>query len=830
MLLLGQLLCCTAAWEHLIYVDPLEGNNTQECINGSEPCRNLSFAFQPEYRRSSTQYVLLPGTHYLDNSTYDSPFTDLDGLAIIGNGSGSLDTVIECNAPNSGLAFVGVSNIYLERVTFNHCAALRNSTSRNYTLDGFAMQKSQAALYFYLCNNVSMSMVEITNSPDATGVVMYDTIGTNRIEHCTFSNNRIGHTSPYPGGGGFYVEFSYCAPGDNNCTNDGSDVTANQNANYLFSNCTFVYNKADSIDSTNTSIFLLPLGRNHIAFGRGGGLSMFFNGNASGNRVNITDCSFDNNHALWGGGLFVEFHDTAGDNLVSIGDNTTFIDNECFSTNKLGTGGGGMRVGHYVYWESVSSNIIALHGCSFSNNSALNGGGLSISPTLQDIRPDQVAFINISDCCFHYNTARLGAAVYIAKFPVIVKGHILHVQFTNCVFRYNTVHYLNSTLPYQKGVGSLYMNDVNVHFRGDVLFESNTGSAVAVVGMPLDFMNCSANFTHNRGSKGGGIALLGAAWILINESSELYFYNNTAETYGGGIYNRYTEKESFASHAYCFIRHYNPFLQPDDWNAKFVFRKNHHMNDNKKNAVFSTSILPCTLVGGSILSNSSEALCWQGWDYNCSEEISSGPGSITFNKERSTLKAYPGQPFRLPLIIEDDVHNIITRQTVFSAASNDTHSAEIEPSYTYVSGETLAVTGIENRTFILELDSAGDRVWHVEFTVELQNCPPGFKATSSNSEAKCECLHNGFLDSVDCDMNSFNASLLNDYWMGFLPKHNNTLVVSHCPPNFCFHNPSRKLSSFPLPNSAIELDGLICGSQNRTGTSVENAKMDMGRL
>ena len=821
MLLLAQLLRCTAAWEHVIYVDPLEGNNTQECINGSVPCRNLSFAFEPEYRRSSTQYVLLPGTHYLDNSTYGSPFTGLDGLAIVGNGSNSSDTVIECNAPNSGLAFVEVSNIYLERITFNNCAGLRNSTSRDFASENFAMQKSQAALYFYLCNNMSMSMVDVTNSPDATGVVMYDTIGTNRIEQCTFSNNRVEHTSPYPGGGGFYVEFSYCAPGDDNCTNDGSDITANQNATYLFSNCTFVCNKADSIDPTNASTFILPLGRDHIAFGRGGGLSIFFNGNASSNQVNISGCLFESNHALWGGGLFVEFHDTAGDNLVSVGDNTTFIDNKCFFTNKSGTGGGGMRIGHYVYGESIGMNTVTLHGCQFLGNSALNGGGLSISPTLQDTRLNQVAFVNVSDCLFHCNTARLGAAVEIARFSLVVKGHMLHAHFMNCVFKNNTLHYLNSTLPYQKGVGSMYINKVHVHFRGDVLFERNTGSAVAVVGMPVDFMNCSANFTHNHANKGGGIALLGSAWILINESTELYFYNNTAETHGGAIYNRYTDKESLASYANCFIRHYNPILQPDQWNATFLFRNNYQINDIKKNAIFSTSVLPCTRAGDSTWSNSSEPLCWQGWDYNCSEEISSGPGSITFNstdKKKPTLKAYPGQPFPLPLIIEDDVHHNITTQTVFSASSNDTYIAKVEPSFTYISGEIVVVTGIENRTFTLELDSAGDRVWHIEFTVELQNCPPGFKATSSNSEAKCECLHNGgFLGNIDCDMDSFNASLLNDYWMGVLPKHNNTLVVSHCPPNFCYHNPSRKLSFFPLPKSTNELDALICGSQNRTG-------------
>ena len=827
MVSLLALVYCTsaaAAWDHVIYVDPLEGNNTQECIEGSVPCRNLSFAFQPEYQRSSTQYVLLPGTHYLDNSTYGSPFTDLDDLAIVGNGSDSSDTVIECNAPNSGLAFVGISNVYLERITFTTCAGLRNTTSRDFGSENFAMQKSQAALYFYLCNNVSMSMVDVTNSPNATGVVMYDTIGTNRIEQCTFSNNRIEHTSPYPGGGGFYVEFSYCVPGDDNCTNDGSDITANQNAIYLFSNCTFVHNKADSIDPTNASTFILPLGRDHNAFGRGGGLSIFFKGNASSNRVNILGCLFESNRALWGGGLFVEFHDTAGDNLVSVGGNATFIDNKCFFTNKSGTGGGGMRIGHYVYGGSVSGNIVALYNCSFSNNSALNGGGLSISPTLQETSPDQVAFINISDCHFYLNTARLGAAVEISRFSPIVKGHMMHIQFTNCIFKYNTIHYLStdSTKPYQTGVGSVYMNNANVSFRGNILFERNNGSAVAVVGMPVDFMNCLATFTFNRGYKGGGIALLGAAWILINGSTKMVFYNNTAENHGGAIYNKYIEKENFATYPNCFIRHYDPTLNAKNWSAIFLFVHNYHMNGIHRNAIYSTSILPCSWVGGSIGSNSSAILCWHGWIYNvsCSEEISSEAGSIT--QEKTLLQSFPGHPFYLPLIIEDDVHHNITTQTVFSATSNAMHTAEVEPSFTYVSGETVAVTGIENQTFTLLLDSAGDRVWHVEFTVELQNCPPGFMI----SDGKCECLHNGFLGNVDCDMVSFSASLYNGYWMGTLPGYNNTLFVSLCPPNFCYLNP--KQSSFRLPNSIDELDAFICGRQHRTGVLCGECKDGYG--
>ena len=416
--------CCSAwAWEHVINIDSEKGNNTQECIDGRVPCMNLSFAF--EYRRSSTQYILHPGTHYLDNSTYNSPFTNLSNFAIVGSGSDSSDTIIKCDAPNSGLAFIAVSNVYLERVTFFHCAGLRNSTSRDFSSVDFAMQKTQAALYFYLCSNVSMNLVTVTNSRNATGVIMYNTTGSNTILESTFSNNRVGVNSSYPGGGGFYVEFPYCAPGDENCTSEESNTTANHNTTYFFSNCTFAHNKADSIDRSNHSTYILPLGRNHIAFGRGGGLSIFFNGRASGNRVNISNCHFENNTALWGGGLFVEFHDSAGDNHVTVS-GSILTRNKCFTTKESGTGGGGMRIGHYVYGAvGPAGNRIILSGCHFYKNSALNGGALSISPTLQDTVVHQLASINISLCYFEDNTARLGAAVHIAKFALIVTGSML---------------------------------------------------------------------------------------------------------------------------------------------------------------------------------------------------------------------------------------------------------------------------------------------------------------------------------------------------------------------------------------------------------------------
>ncbi len=64
--------------------------------------------------------------------------------------------------------------------------------------------------------------------------------------------------------------------------------------------------------------------------------------------------------------------------------NCTFIRNKCNYTLTAGTGGGGMRLGHYVYnfnYDPKGRNQINVTSMS---NSAMYGGGLSISPTLQD--------------------------------------------------------------------------------------------------------------------------------------------------------------------------------------------------------------------------------------------------------------------------------------------------------------------------------------------------------------------------------------------------------------------------------------------------------------
>ena len=171
-----------SGYSHIIYVDPKKGTNNTACWtdnNPSLPCRNLSYAL--EYRNHSTQYLLQPGTHYLNSIASDRPFTDLQGVAITGMGSGYEVTKVSCFTPNAGLAFINVTNVAFENVTFSNCASLQNSTSRDYSSPEFELSLTQVGLYFSLCAGVSMERVHIQNSPRGSGVIIYNTIGTNSL-------------------------------------------------------------------------------------------------------------------------------------------------------------------------------------------------------------------------------------------------------------------------------------------------------------------------------------------------------------------------------------------------------------------------------------------------------------------------------------------------------------------------------------------------------------------------------------------------------------------------------------------------------------------------
>ncbi len=791
----------TSQWNHCIYVTPSNGSNTPGCGNLTSPCGNLSYALQLTLRKPSTVYILSPGTHYLDNTTYLHPFT-LDGLGITGNGSQS---IVECTGPNAGVSFVNASNVLLENITFSNCAALQNSTSRNFSspLNPLRMCQFYAGLYFNLCENISISRVEVTDSPNATGVAMFDTTGRVIVTQSNFTNNTLEESNHnFPGGGGFYVEFSYCVPEEYNCTSPPASGTSN--SSYTFEGCIFTNNSNRYIPGKYYVFFTLPRGTFHDAFGRGGGLSIFFKRNATENKFQISNCQFVDNTAAYGGGLAVSILDNATKNSLK-------MENCLFTCNTGNVTGGGIDV-FYAVVENKGSNIVTVLSTTFTYNTAGNGGAFSLLVTSQSTTNDQVVTVSLGNCSFENNRATVGSAVYLGKYLLFVTENTPTVEISSSEFAGNQIlRSTDDTYIHREGIAAVYVNKVPIRFRHYVHFADNKGSALGVVGSHVDFRECSATFVRNTGFQGGAIALLGAAWIDFNNATSMSFISNWAVTNGGAIYNKYIEKEDLRDFSRCFLSYEDLFTHPDDWNATFFFWNN--SAGIHGNSIYSTSIFPCAKESSSP-SNASGIFCWKNWTWRnspCESQIGTDVGKITITDD--LVKTFPGKVFFVPVDVYDDLEHKITKQTVFATTTKNTSSVTVDSKFQYVSHGSVRLLGVGNAT--LEVDTISNRAWQINIKVELQPCPPGLVPTTTGNDSFCVCSGN-YGGKVECDNKNFSASLTSGYWMGFFPHNQSSLAVGLCYKGFCSLATTGE-TLLRLPNSTANLDMHICSQQNRTG-------------
>lgn len=284
------------------------------------------------------------------------------------------------------------------------------------------------------------------------------------------------------------------------------------------------------------------------------------------------------------------------------------------------------------------------------------------------------------------------------------------------------------------------------------------------------------------------------------------FEHNTADMHGGAIANIFIERENFKAVPNCFLRHSVPFTHPNDWGAVFRFK------DNKAGvlgqSIYTTSLLPCVMAGGSGSSQLGRILCWEGWQYvrnnslvrDCHGEINTDSGQIKFandahhsdNEDSNrlllpVLVAIPGREFQIPLIIKDDLGTVVNNDTVLTAKSLNTDVSRVDSRYTTMSGGFVQVDGVDSNNITLQLQTTNERVWELEVSVQLQKCPPGFVSSGEGVESYCKCDAD-YTGKVHCSPIFFNAKIINGYWFGEVPvdEYNNlTLVASLCISGFC---------------------------------------------
>lgn len=768
----------------------------------------LSYPFTTE--PCNYNYNLPPGDQEMDFTAF--PFSNINAILVTFSGQ---ESHIICTEDNTGFVFDGVS-VSMNDITFSNCSSSRQSTTRNFVSN--TTYNISVALYFSNCVNIILESISVNVMRSVTGVVMYNP----RSVSVTDSNFSASHYDAFENlpdwsvshvGGGFVLELTYCQPGDFACN---IAFISSNSASYNFVNCRFIDNSAVSVATSSDSNMSpgrsVPTGFEFNSFGKGGGLSIIIKKDAYAIKIKITDCSFVNNRAeLHGGGLFISYLDQTYYNSVSIM-NTVFEGNHCPLTR---SSGGGIHVENLV--NGYQNNIFSLWQYnSFSNNSAYIGGGIAFISTNDQF----FSTPNCDDLCgIHYtnytsNVATFGAAVHIHQLelyklqqqlpstPLILKA---------CRFNNNyKIYPITANRITQSGMGAVYSIQNDIWFQEEVTFIGNSGSGLVIVDAIANFTDSRATFISNTGLRGGAVALLDNSHIEINERTSMQFTNNSALYKGGAIYIQFIEQIGALLHVndHCFIKHSDASLNPDYWRANFSFAGNKIVDDS--NAIHSTSILPCTIQG----SNGGKPLCWKGWKYdddttcNITGHVTTDSNDENSLLTTSDLEAFPGLPFKLPLILKDDLNQDIIADTVsfVLTAQNKTLVS---------SKENLYVIGQVGNRVEATLESLGDHPLHFKLNISLQVCPPGFVNGNINStkdgEKRCICPKQKAYDGlVTCNESLKIAVIMANYWMGLVDDgydNHHDYYVAPCPKHFC----SLKRNSFHiLPNSPNTLNDVIC--------------------
>ena len=865
-------------YNYTITIDPKNDTamDNEDCYPPEEggmsdiPCRTLDFALQ-FHPQTSIKFYLASTINVTYALKTSFTFSNGENIAIIGNNQSYPQMPkIECNRSNeAGLAFENSSNIVLKSVQFFYCGALRNSTSKNFSAEsnnstyGINLYQFKVALYFNNCTDIEMCNVQVNESSQATGVVMYNTVGKVTVNMCSFTNNQVhvSDSKSHFGGGGFAIEFTYCQPGDNTCndTNYKSIGRKNHDAQYHITDCLFRDNRAlgQSLKNMSSSMnYIIPLNTTHESFGRGGGLSVYFKGDASKNTIVIENCHFIHNRAVWGGGLLIEMDDNTINNTVVIS-RCFFKHNHCNFTEEYGTGGGALRIATTVYfWDNAyetrntTASVIRVENCNFTQNKALEGAALSVALARQGrSHPSQVTKIFVSRSTFHSNHGRTGSAAQVSLHPLFTEGYLSRVVFTNCTFSSNSIELQYASkhrIAHLIGIGAVYVNGIPVDFNDTTKFINNSESALAVVGAQVSFSGCNAIFSKNAGSNGGGMALLGVALLLIGSKTRMYFTDNHVSGYGGAIFNRYIGQENMKSNINCFMRYENPFIAPRDWEVHFYFKNN--TADKLGNSIYSSSILPCSLAGHYFVKKE-EIFCWNKtrWIYDSSEcrcqiYTSAQNFKLKNNTKPDYDHIYPGRDVSLQLEATDDLGHDVTKTMVYSASVFKKYQdfAQVDPRFAYIADNTVKFNGQPERNFSMRIKTATFPHMHINMNLTMKKCPPGFVLQApklskrktctdvdthvdNGSNTVCQCMEkHSYHGNLRCFADNWSSQISTKFWIGLDSKQDqqsdySNLLMGYFPPIYSLH---RKRSKNVIKLSVHDhksLDEKICGGEHRTG-------------
>lgn len=555
----------SSEWNYTIYVDPYNGNDTESCItNGSAPdaCATLEYAMNK--LKSSTRVVLVSGIHSMN---WKILVSDCQHIEITGMDPGNT-TVLCTNRSNAGFEFVGVSDIHISGIEIKNCGCLFNSTTRDLTEK---MVLFRSAMYVLNSTTVTFESMSF-NDNRGVGLALFDVNGSVSVLESNFSGNAIPESerNTYNGGGGLYIEHTYCTPGlTPNC-----DFRNNPHSNdtlFNISNCRFDNNHGSNVKNQSATLLVYQKKTNSRRLGNGGGITITLKGFSHHNNLSITGCIFESNSAGFGGGIDIQLQDYVTNNDVWIS-NCQFMNN--FAIN----GGGGVFIGTLFYeGDTIYGNNISLYKVDFFSNWAQYGGGseFTSSRMKSSVLQNQVSFL---ECNWHNNSAMLGAGLLLdpEAWSALTDGQLPVPLLKDCTFTDNLITTDGITNAITDAAeGALYSSTYTLNISSSIQFIANNGTALSATAGSINILDATVvTFRDNIGIQGGALALLEFATLQIFPGAQFDFKHNFASDVGGAIYAAVHDTIDFYYSRNCFIRYHNLTVNTKDWNVTITFRNN----------------------------------------------------------------------------------------------------------------------------------------------------------------------------------------------------------------------------------------------------------------
>lgn len=750
----------------------------------------------------------------------------------------NLSTVIACNGSNMGFKFTHSSSITLKNLQIANCGVEYEVTSRSIKRDATTdtPPQFQAGVYIFNCSRVTIMNVSIYES-DGIGLSIINTYGEVVIENSTFQKNSIKkHDGVVSGGGGLYIEYSCCSLGE--CYSSSCNILAPK-SNYTIRNCTFEENAATTAHSKELpTSYHTASGKLHQDFGNGGGMSVVFSDHTEiETELTVINCTFGENSAALGGGLFILMQGSSP--------STLHVERSFFDRNSAKQFGGGLCIILESQWNEIS-----FHKCNVTGNNATVGGGTAILFSASSANLTVLeSKINFDGCMWRGNIANFGAALSVANDNPLAEYpncHLPSPKFLNCLFESNTVAVSGTDTSLHRnlkteGKGTFIAFGIVVEFEGETTFDKNMDTGLLLDSSTAVFSrNSLVSLKNNIGIMGGAILVLGTSSIEINDNSIFNFSENEAHEKGGGICQLSFGTSDFVTPKPC-LYHYHGTKNLTDRNISFVFQNNrvglrdkHNADSNLGHSIYASNLHSCFMdcEHEDFTETPRDCIANFTFEDRYENDISSSENTLILNSSiTEEMSVIPGQHIYFSADLKDTFNNTVVALYHVNVLGNN-----ISTTTRYTSDKWIQIFGYPGKTATIRVETVGT-LWKAAFNISVRMtwCPPGYSLENYTvisgdqpNRQFCQCsLHTKSQrigGIVSCDTLLFKASLKVGYWIGYLQPVNSSLgdnqsivlISGYCPIGYCITNNSSSREIW-LPNSTDpdELDWIVCG--RRTG-------------